>query len=146
LPAKTPVFVQVGEPSAGMILATCVAARTSGLNLTGLAYRSPNDGLQLHYQTQSEADTVKNVNLQSICRNAIRETLIGLGEPCEYLRLYTSAVTAAIQSDGLPANIEEFPAEKSSEFQGMLARLFSDRTFLRRFDVSSQISIRENGD
>ncbi len=135
---EAPVFVQIGEPSAAMTLATAVATRTSGLHFSGLAYRSVMDGLQLYFQTKKEPPPVRTVNLQSICRNAIRDTLLNLGEPCEYLRLYTAAIAAAIQSDGLPGTIEEYTTEKSSEFQGMLARLFSDRAFLRRFDVSSQ--------
>ncbi len=137
-PAQTPAYVQIGEPSAGMTLATLMATRTAGLQLKGIAYRSPTDGIQLHLVTVAEHKTHKTANLQSVCRSAIRDLLISLGEPSDYLRLYTAAVTAAVQSESLPAAIEEYSSEKSSEFQGMLAKLFSDRSFLRRLDATSQ--------
>lgn len=136
--SQATAFIQIGEPSAGMVLATLMAARTSGLELAASAYRSPLDGIQFHYKIAANNTRTKAANLQSVCRSAIRTLLNDLGEPCEYLRLYTSAVSEAIGNDGLPISIEEFTPEKSSEFQGMIARIFSDRSFLRRFDVSSQ--------
>lgn len=137
-PAHTPAYIQIGEPSAGMVLATLMAARTAELEFIHLAYRSSSEGIQIQYQTEKEPTRVKTANLQSICRNAIRNLLLELGEPCEYLRLYTAALVAAVQSGSLPEKIEEYSNEKSSEFQGLLARLFADRSFLRRLDVSSQ--------
>jgi hypothetical protein len=135
--SEATAFIQIGEPSAGMVLATLMAARTSGLELTASAYRSP-DGIQFQFKMAANAPRTKAANLQSVCRTAIRNLLNELGEPCDYLRLYTAAVTEAILSNGLPGTIEEFTLEKSSDFQGMIARIFSDRAFLRRFDVSSQ--------
>jgi len=135
---KATAFIQVGEPSAGMVLATLMAARTSGLEFTGSAYRSPSDGIQFQSKISTKPTHPKNANLQAVCRSAIRTLLNDLGEPSDYLRLYTAAVCEAVDSDVLPATIEDFSLEKSSEFQGMLARIFSDRSFLRRFDVTSQ--------
>jgi len=106
--------------------------------LTGTAYRSAADGIQFHFKKTSRTLQQKSANLQAVCRSAVRTLLNELGEPCEYLRLYTAAVSESIRSGGLPTSIEEFAPEKSSEFQGMIARLFSDRAFLRRFDVSNQ--------
>lgn len=135
---ESPVYLQISEPSAGMVLASFVSAKAAGNKLTGVAYKSPQDVIQIHLRTSKADVPASSSNLQSIARKAIRDTLMELGEPCEYLRLYTAAITTLSQAGGFSIDIHDFSSEKSSEIQGMIARLFSDRDFLRRHESTSQ--------
>jgi hypothetical protein len=137
LGTSAPSFTIIGEPSPGMVLATTTAANCAGYELSGLAYQSPADPIQMSWASQ-KGDKKCSANVQSIARSAIQELLDKLGEPAEYLTLF-SAVTASLAvNEGLPADIEQYTQEKSSELQGIIARLFGDRDFLCRFDNTAQ--------
>lgn len=133
-----PLFMSIGEPSAGMMLASCAAAHTSGLELSGLAMQGPDDPVQLNWQPKQTTDGGSGGNVQSITRSAIQTLLTETDEPAEYLSLFCAVMAALVVNGGLPAEISQYSQEKSSELQGIIARLFNDRDFLRRFDNTSQ--------
>jgi hypothetical protein len=131
------MFMGIGEPSPGMVLATGTAANCAGYELQGVAYRSSSDPIQMVWK-KNEKDSASGANIQNIARTAIQDTLIGLGEPVEYLALYAAVITSLAVKGGLPARIDQYTQEKSSEIQGIIARMFNDRDFLRRFENTSQ--------
>jgi len=136
--AVAPMYLMIGEPSAGMMLATTTAAGCAGFHLEGIAVRGVSDPIEMNWAPAPKHEEVKAGNIQSIARSAIQDLFEKTGEPAEYLQLFT-AVTAALEvNDGLPTDIGQFSQEKSSEIQGIIARLFSDRDFLRRFEATSQ--------
>jgi hypothetical protein len=132
------VFLQIGEPSPGMVLASFASSTAAGCRFDNIAYKSPEDVIQIHLQTNKSPAKDSTPNLQSVARKAIVDTLLDLGEPCDYLRLYTAALSAVTKSGGFPVNIQDYSSEKSAALQGMIARLFVDRDFLRRHEASSQ--------
>ena len=138
LTAKGKMFLQIGEPSAGMVLATYAAGRYAGFNLQGTAMRSVQAPIQTWWQKSESEKASAAGNVQNIVREAIRNHLIETGEPADYLTLFTAAVEALTLQGGFPGTIRDYSQEKSSELQGVIARIFADRDFLRRFEVTSQ--------
>ena len=135
---KTEVFTIIGEPSPGMALATGAAANYAGLELQGIAYHSPDDPIECTWQVTRDRGETASGNVQAIARTAIQDLLERLGEPVEYMVLFTAIVASLAINAGFPPSIEQYSQEKSSELQGIIARLFGDRDFLRRFEATSQ--------
>lgn len=136
--AGTEVFTVIGEPSPGMVLATAAAANCAGLELQGIAYHNPDDPLECVWNVQREHTQATAGNAQTIVRTAIQELLTRLGEPVEYMALFSAIVAALVVNACFPPGIDQYTQEKSSELQGIIARLFGDRDFLRRFEATSQ--------
>jgi hypothetical protein len=132
------MFLTIGEPSPGMALATYAAAICAGFEMQGIAYKSPFDPLQSKWKMNSEKRETSLANVQAIARTAIQELLTRLGEPADYLTLFSAIVASLTVNDGLPRRMDQYSQEKGTELQGIIARLFSDREFLTRFDATSQ--------
>ena len=135
---KTEVFTIIGEPSPGMMLATGAAANCAGLELQGIAYHNPDDPIECVWQVKREHAETAAGNVQAIARTAIQNLLDRIGEPVEYMALFTAIVASLAVNAGFPLSIDQYSQEKSSELQGIIARLFSDRDFLCRFEATSQ--------
>jgi hypothetical protein len=134
----SPVFTLISEPSPGMVFATAAASIFTGFELEGFACKSPEIPIQSVWKTEQKATITAKRNPQSIAREAIRSLLMEIGEPVHYISLYGAAVSAIVQQNGFPNEIKEFTQEKSTELQGMIAALFTDEEFLKRYDVTSQ--------
>jgi hypothetical protein len=135
---KAPMNLLIGEPSPGMSLATVTAAGCAGFHPDGIAMRDSREPIEINWSPVGDMDKGKVGNIQSIARTAIQNRLEQTGEPADYLSLYTAVIAALEVNDGLPREISQFTQDKSSEIQGIIARLFADRDFLRRFDDTSQ--------
>jgi hypothetical protein len=133
-----PVFTQIGEPGAGMTFATIAASHFAGFQLSGLAMNSAEVPIQSIWRTRYKRSSENAVNPQQIARQAIRSVLLELGEPAHYLNLYTAAVSTLAVKNCFPENIKEFTREKSTEYQGLIERLFADEKFLQRYEATSQ--------
>lgn len=136
--SKAGMFLSMGEPSSNMVMASCTAAICAGFSLQGVSMQSPDDPIQMLWKGRQNDHIIPKGNPQSITRTAIQQTLLKLAEPADYLTLYTAAVSSLAVNGGLPDNIQQFSQEKNSELQGIIARLFADREFLRRFENTSQ--------
>lgn len=131
-------FTQISEPSSGMIFATIAASHFAGFRLEGLAMNSSEAPVQSMWQTGQKEAQPSKANPQLIAREAIRSVLLSLGEPTSYVNLYTAVMSELADHNCLPVNLKEFTQEKNTELQGLVARLFADEEFLRRYDASSQ--------
>lgn len=132
------MYLMIGEPSPGMALATITAAGCAGYHLDGIAIRGVSDPIEMNWSPTANYEEAKAGNIQSIARSAIQDLFEQTGEPAEYLQLFTAVAAALEMKGGLPTEIGQFSQEKSSEIQGIIARLFSDRDFLRRYEATSQ--------
>ncbi len=136
--ANAPMYLLIGEPSPGMVLATITAAGCAGFHLDGVAMRGVPDSIQMNWLPDAVRADTKTGNVQSIARSAIQDLFEKTGEPAAYLQLFTAVIASLELNGGLPTEIGQFNQEKSSEIQGIIARLFSDRDFLRRYEATSQ--------
>ena len=137
-PERSPAFIQIGEPSSGMMLASSASCVCAGYQIQGVAFKSPRDSIQIQWKTGKPVSKDSPINVQSLARTAIQDYLFELGEPAEYLNLFTAAIMAIATANGFPATMKGFTLEKSSELQGVIARIFADRDFLQRYEATSQ--------
>ncbi|MHC1740699.1 MAG: hypothetical protein AB9897_06260 [Anaerolineaceae bacterium] len=137
-PKSIPVYMQIGEPSAGMVFAVSAASTFAGYKINGIAMKSPDAPIQSIWQTGASVDHATTANPQAVARQAIRDLLLKLGEPVDYLFLFTAAVEAIANQHCFPKNVKDFSQEKSTELQNLIAHLFEEVSFLRRFDATSQ--------
>ncbi|MBA4375722.1 MAG: hypothetical protein C0401_06065 [Anaerolinea sp.] len=135
---NTYVFSLLPEPTAGFVAAAVEASVASGLALSGWAYKNEEDPIQLEWLTQRTSHEIKKVNLHRIIRESIHDLLIDIGEPCRYLKLFTRVITALAQENAFPKTIQQLTFETAAEIQTEIAKVFSDRKFLRRLDATAQ--------
>ncbi|NMC86730.1 MAG: hypothetical protein GYA58_15750 [Anaerolineaceae bacterium] len=133
------VYLQISEVNANMIFATFAAAAQAGLLLKGCAYQSVEKPVQSIWQ-KNERNLVPVLSpaAYSLAAHAMRSFLLERGEPCEFSRLYTVALTEWARKGHLSLPIAEFDQEKSSEIQMGVEKLFTDHESFRRYDASSQ--------
>jgi hypothetical protein len=134
----TEAFTIIGEPSPGMVLAAVAAANCANLELQGMAYHIPDDPIECLWKVKKDKGEAAVGNAQTIARTAIQDLLSSMGEPVEYMALFAAIAASLAVNAGFPQGIEQYSQEKSSELQGIIARLFGDRDFLRRFEATSQ--------
>jgi hypothetical protein len=133
------VFIQVSDVSSAMIFASFAAAAQASLLLKGCAYQSAEKPLQSIWQKKERnLVPVLSPSAYSLAAHTLRSLLLQRGEPCEFLRLYTAALSEWAQKGYLAIPGAAFTQEKSSEIQAGLDKLFADRETLRRFGATSQ--------
>jgi hypothetical protein len=92
--SQTPFFALLTEPEPSFLSATLLAAQTAGLELTGLALRSSQDAVQIHWQkAESSARTTLPIDINFV-RKSLREFLKKRAEPAAYLQLHAAALAA----------------------------------------------------
>jgi len=134
----TPILGLMSDPAPGFILAAGSAARAANCPVKGIACKSLQDLVQLHWQTNGQNPRVLEANLQDTIRRAIRRTLMELGQPTSYLRPFLAVMGELAQNDLLPTTEEKLTPEKMSEIQTAITSLFLDRNFLHHFDSAAQ--------
>lgn len=132
------VFCLIPEPSAGFVASAFEGSSTANLHLTGLAYKDEQQPIQTEWVAQPTNREAKKINSHKIIREAIHGCLMQIGEPCRYLQLYTAAVAALSINDGFPASIHQMTYEMVNEIHAEIAKVFTDRKFLRRMDSTAQ--------
>ncbi len=132
------MFGVIPEPAPGLINAVVGAASVSRLNLTGFATINAVEPVQMEWKTGSMNREYKPVNLQKIIREALREMLNEIGEPTEYIELYTAAICALADENAFPPSIQQLTTERASEIQSVIQTLLADRLFLRRMDATAK--------
>lgn len=91
---QTPFFAMLGEPEPAFITATLLAAQTAGLELSGLALRSEQEPVQIHWRKAEPLPRTKLSADVNFVRKALREALRIRGEPAPYLHLHAAALAA----------------------------------------------------
>ncbi len=122
LPLSAPFFGVIAEPEPSYLSAAVLAAAAAGLNLSGVALRTPDDPLYLlwrrrafaHKPTEgvepdrtsearsSEATAGPAPSLPDLARQAIHAYLSRRGEPATYLHLHAAGLVSLAEEGLLP--------------------------------------------
>lgn len=136
--AGSTVFALMPEAVPGFISAAFEACSASNLAFSGTAYKDETLLLQTEWKVQPGSRDNKKLNLHRIIREALHEVLTQSGEPIRYLKLY-AAVNAALSANlAFPPTIQQLTYETANQIHNEIAKVFSDRHFLRRLDATSQ--------
>ncbi len=99
----------LGEPEAGFLSASIVAADLSGLDLQGIALRSEPEQAQLTWRARWQTGPLKRppaLPRLSIVRTQVTEYLRQLGEPAHYLAVHAAALAGLAQANLLYGLVE----------------------------------------
>jgi hypothetical protein len=129
LDPDVPWFGVIPEVTTGLLLSSLTAARCSGLELVGSALSNEETVIQLNWKAANPAQP-SNRKPDVIYRQAVREALVQSGEPASYLPLYTACLTAQVQQNSLPGEIDAVQVDLFSRVQAQLATVFGDRNTL----------------
>ena len=135
---ESKVFTLLPEPAPGFVSAAIEAGCTSSLQLSGLGWKDEQQPIQMEWITRPGGSEAKKVNLHRIIHEAIHDCLGEIGEPCRYLKLYTAVNQVLAENDAFPTSIPQLTYETASAIHGEIAKVFSDRKFLRRLVNSAQ--------
>jgi len=129
LDPEVPWFGVIPEVTTGLLLSSLTAARCSGLDLAGSALNNEEPLIQLSWKAASSTQP-SNRKPDVIYRQAVREALVQSGEPAAHLPLYTACLTAQVQQNSLPGEIDAVQVDLFSRVQAQLSTVFGDRNTL----------------
>lgn len=132
------VFSLLPEPAPGFVSAAVEAGCTSSLQLAGVGWKDEQSAIEMEWITRQSGSEARKVNLHRIIREAIHDCLSEIGEPCRYLKLYTAVNQALAANEAFPTSIPQLTYETASAIHSEIAKVFSDRKFLRRLVNSAQ--------
>ena len=98
---QTPFLALLAEPETSFLTAVLLAACASELELTGLALRSEQETIQIHWR-KTEKSPKKLPLDQNFVRRAVREYLIKRGEAATYFQIHAATLAALVEKGMLP--------------------------------------------
>ncbi len=149
LPPGTPLLALAAEAEPGLLTAALGAGQSAGLALTGLALRSEPPQAQITWEcqpveTSSPGPAAQNTDLQ-VASDQAQRFLADLGQPAEYLAVYTAALLGLLQSgffkfpvDHEPEgekNAEPSPAQASSQAVNLIRQALTFRGGFLRYNA-----------
>ncbi len=132
------LFAIISQPVPGFIAAVFEACSASSLQCSGITYKDETSLIQTEWNLLSSGFETKKANYQKIIHEAIRDCLNQNGEPCRYLKLYTCAIAALAENNALPSTIQQMTYDAVGVIHNEIAKVFTDRKFLRRLEASAQ--------
>jgi hypothetical protein len=147
LPPGAPLVGLLPELAPGFLGAVLAASTAAGLKLDGLALRADEEQAQALWHVAPGGPPVGAVQA-SLGRDS--EQIFAAGavaalqeraEPCGYMPVYAAGLEALVQQGALPGPLPEraqLPGDLMTRIQTLTARVFSDRTLLRRIETGSQ--------
>ncbi|GAP07951.1 hypothetical protein ATHL_02848 [Anaerolinea thermolimosa] len=138
LPSGTPLIGLIPEATAGFLASIFTAAETSGWNLQGLALREDEEMAQALWYTGQipHRSSTGEPSQETAFSEGMRETLAGRAEPAPYLPVYAGGLCNLLQRGEVPTNLTA--GELVTRIQALAGRVFASRTFIFRFEGSSQ--------
>ena len=88
LSINAPFFTLLPEPEPSFLSAALLAADSSGFNLQGIALRSPDDPVQIHWQRRTFSTIETNQVEIPLLTKGLTKYLKKRGEPVSYLHLH----------------------------------------------------------
>ncbi|MBE0698578.1 MAG: hypothetical protein IH586_16800, partial [Anaerolineaceae bacterium] len=148
LPEDTPFFGILPELAPGFLGAVLVASQAAGFTLDGLALRTDDElvlarwhpsGASPPASKSSESTDFPNPSvLEEAVRAAIRRELEERGEPAPYLVEYAAGLRALLKAGLVQRSLSSIPSDLLTRSQAILARTFSDRSFLKLYGGPSE--------
>jgi hypothetical protein len=133
----TPSFCLLTEMAPGFLAAMLTAAEASGLHLQQYAFRTDQDSAQLLLRSETDHIAEPGKNMGVVCQKGMNTLLEKMGEPCDYLQLYATALTSLAVDNALPRNIPQSPTGIYPLIQAAIAQSFNTNPKIRRFATSS---------
>lgn len=134
----TPVLGLISNAVPGFLLSAAAAASGAGFVSLGLACKEDRYEVQYNWRTANRQLPPGGANPREVMRNAIRKTLMSVGQPVTYLAPFAASVDALAEHHLLPLPEDPAMPEKLSEIQAALTRIFLDRTFMHHYDSVAQ--------
>lgn len=138
VPEGTLFFGLLPEAVPALILAAGVAASSSNLEPVGFAVKADSSIVQFQWKSTPVMEEKPTLNLQNTAREIIRECYMELGQPASSLPAYTSAVIHLASMHQLPSSQDQITAERFSELQLTLQKIFLDQNFMIHYDSAAQ--------
>ena len=137
LKPDSPVITLLPEPSTGLTNAVFNAASSSAWQLTGISCAGEWLPFQCTWKTGKPANLTAKTNSQRIIRDAIRTTLIDVGEPRAYTLLHAAAMAALAEQQCLPHTIEQLRGDNPNQISKEIQTIFADAKFLQHLGSGS---------
>ena len=128
-----PVFGILPDLAPGFLTAVMVAAKTSGLDLVGMALNGEQETAQILWQTGLNTNKGSAGSLMDASRQTIRSLLLQYNQPTPYISLHAGALATI-----LPLTEDMKPSQLVDQVQSSISGVFKDVEFLKRYESQAQ--------